>query len=139
MAKRKASKKKKKSSLKNDPNAPELEDDRVFDGTDGPPIADGFQVGDSPSPLSGRPRGACITAALKRALAEATEEGVPFIQVLVEMARDKAVDGDFKFFKEIYDRIEGKVPDSIQAKTQSEHVIIRKGETTPVKTKEEEN
>ena len=99
----------------------------------------GFGIGKPPAPgphgKPGRPpntSGRPLTHYLKQALQECCEEtGQPFGEKLIEMAVQEAVGGNYKFFKEIYDRVEGKVPEAETAE-QGDHVIIRKGARTRV-------
>lgn len=100
----------------------------------------GFQIGAEvqPHPITGRigrPPGACLTANLKNALNECNETGQPFGEVLILIAVECALKGNFKYFKEIYDRVEGKPMENINLVLEGTHNIIRKAEKTPVKTK----
>lgn len=132
-----------KNRLKNKSTAPELEAGRrlPYDGSKGqssPPIALGFKVGQSPLPNSvtgktGRPPGASLTHHLKRALNECNEQGMSFGEELMRMGVEAARMGNFKFFKEIFERVEGKVPENILASISGHHTIVRKGEKTPVR------
>jgi len=68
-----------------------------------------FQPGQSGNP-KGRPPERPLTASLREALDANDGE---LIQSLAQMAIDKALSGDFRYFKEIMDRSDGKVTDRL--------------------------
>ena len=80
---------------------------RRTDGTFGPGNSIGrqFQPGQSGNP-KGRPPERPLTVALRDAL-DANDGEI--IKVLVQTAIDRAKAGDFRYFKEIMDRVDGKV------------------------------
>ena len=57
----------------------------------------------------GRPKGRSLQDHLRK-LIEDPEQGEKLCDALVASAVDRALKGDFKFWKEIMDRIDGKVP-----------------------------
>lgn len=70
----------------------------------------GFRPGQSGNP-KGRPRGSGITDRL-RAIVEADDGKIR--EILVKRAVMAAAEGDFRFFKEILDRLDGTVEQNIQ-------------------------
>jgi hypothetical protein len=80
--------------------------DRKQDGTfgHGNNIGRQFRPGESGNP-KGRPPGP-FTASLRDALA--ANDG-KMIETLAQVAIDKAISGEFRYFKEILDRTEGRV------------------------------
>lgn len=73
-----------------------------------------WKPGQSGNP-SGRPKGAVsLTAKLRQALEVEIKPGLTTADLLVKVAIKAASKGDYKFWKEILDRIDGKVPDKIQ-------------------------
>ena len=77
---------------------------------DGMPVGRPFPPGESGNP-QGRPITKPLTEALKAALAK--DNGAA-IRELVDVAVKKAKEGDFKFWKEILDRIDGKPADRLE-------------------------
>ncbi len=79
-----------------------------------------FQPGESGNP-SGRPKGqVSLTHRLKKLMTMPVRvKGVAFnperlyADLFVELAVVAATTGDFKFFKEVFDRLDGKVPDHV--------------------------
>lgn len=69
-----------------------------------------FKKGQSGNP-KGRPKGTGITNRLIRILEE--NEG-HVSEALAKAATAAALKGDFRFWKEIIDRVDGKVPDKVQ-------------------------
>ena len=57
----------------------------------------------------GRPKGRSLQDHLRKMLEE-EETGEKLCDALIASAVDRALKGDFKFWKEIIDRIDGKVP-----------------------------
>ena len=71
-----------------------------------------FKKGQSGNP-GGRPKGSVsIEAALRRRLADG-EDGDKIVQGLVTQALRKALEGDYKFFNLILERIDGRIADRI--------------------------
>ena len=75
-----------------------------------------FKKGQTGNP-NGRPKGSGLTDQLKKILREKDPSDpkgeVTVAQRLIEAAVLHAKDGDLKFFQEIFNRVEGKVPDRI--------------------------
>lgn len=75
----------------------------------------------SPIPAGSQYRGGRVSAAttltneIRHLLGQKPrgKEGMTWLQVMAKVAVIKASQGDFRFYKEIYDRTEGKVPDRI--------------------------
>lgn len=65
----------------------------------------------------GRPKGSGITDALRRLMEQANEDGKTGAEVMADVAERAAKTGDFRFWNAIVERLEGKVPDEIQADT----------------------
>lgn len=92
-----------------------------------------FKPGQSGNPAGQRP-GPSLTTRLKLLLTEPVDpndrEGVTRGERLMELAIKAAEDGDYRFFKEILDRVEGKVPDQqfIYEQKREEIVISISGE-----------
>jgi len=74
-----------------------------------------FQPGVSGNP-NGRPSTRRLTAKLREALDKNDGE---MVKALVNVACQRALKGDFRYFKEIIDRVEGKVPDRISVDTEA--------------------
>ena len=89
---------------------------RRQDGTfeQGNQIGRRFQPGQSGNP-KGRPPGP-MTALLRDTLDANDGE---LIETLVQTAIDKALSGDFRFFREILDRVDGKVTDRLDVTADS--------------------
>ncbi len=77
-----------------------------------PPVKNRFKPGQSGNP-KGRPPGESLTTKINRVLDEPDAEHGTKADALISMAIRAAENGDFKFFKEIIDRRDGKVPDRI--------------------------
>jgi len=77
-----------------------------------PPESGRFVKGKSGNP-NGRPKGTSLTTIIKRVLAEADRKYGTKADALIAMAEKRARKGDFRFFKELIDRNDGKVPDRI--------------------------
>lgn len=69
-----------------------------------------FKPGQSGN-LNGRPKGKTVTERLQKIINENEGE---IADALVKSALKQALKGDHRFFKEILDRVEGKVVDRIQ-------------------------
>ena len=85
---------------------------RRQDGTFGPgnQLGRQFRPGESGNP-KGRPTERPFTIALREALDANDGE---LVETLAQVAIDKALSGDFRYFKEIMDRTDGKVTDKVQ-------------------------
>ena len=70
-----------------------------------------FRPGQSGNP-NGRPRGTGLSDRLRKILDE-TVDGQTVAERLVQAGVDAAVRGDFRFWRYIFDRVEGKVPDCL--------------------------
>jgi hypothetical protein len=70
---------------------------------------------------AGRPREYGLTALLHDAIQEQDKDGVTIAQKLIDVAIDKALCGDFRYFREVMDRIEGKVTDKLELSTEQEY------------------
>jgi uncharacterized membrane protein (UPF0182 family) len=86
-----------------------------------------FKPGQSGNP-GGRPKGTSLTDRL-RALVEEGEKGKT-ADAICKAAVEAAKSGDFRFFQEILNRLDGKVPDKLASQGQVE-VIIRHQDATP--------
>jgi hypothetical protein len=73
-----------------------------------------FKPGESGNP-SGRPSTRRFTAKLREAL---DRDDGQMIKAMVNVACQRALKGDFRYFKEIIDRVEGKVPDRLAVDTE---------------------
>jgi len=62
--------------------------------------------------LNGRPKGRSLSDHLRKLLDD-EENGENLADALVKMAVDRALRGDFKFWQEIMNRIDGRVPNTI--------------------------
>lgn len=78
-----------------------------------------YKPGQSGNP-AGKPCKISLTALLRKALAKHEIAGQPTpnnktaAEILVEVAIGHASKGNSKYFKEIFDRIDGKVPDQVE-------------------------
>ena len=70
-----------------------------------PPTHTQFKQGNPGGP--GRPKGSSLTRHL-RAILEEEHRGVTVAEALVRIATQRALKGDYRFFKEIFDRAEGR-------------------------------
>jgi hypothetical protein len=77
-----------------------------------PPKATRFKKGQSGNP-KGRPKGESLTTKLRRVLDEGDPKHGSKAEALIAVAVSAARRGDFRFFKEIIDRMDGKVPERI--------------------------
>ena len=93
----------------------------------------GWKPGESGNP-KGRPR-ACITERLRHIIDEAVEIADPSVpdgpkiqttvaEAIARVAVQAVLDGDVAFFREIMNRVEGKVPDKVDA-------VVATGELSP--------
>lgn len=76
-----------------------------------PPKSKRFKRGVSGNP-NGRPRGTSMTAIIRRVLSEPDKNFGTKADALIAIAVKAARKGDFRFFKELIDRHDGKVPDT---------------------------
>lgn len=85
-----------------------------------------WQPGQSGNP-KGRPKGSGLTDRLRKIL-EGTEDGQEKTvgQKLMEAGVDAAMKGDFRFWNAIYERYEGKVPDSLISDNINKIVVERR-------------
>jgi hypothetical protein len=73
----------------------------------------------------GRPNPTDLTGRLRKMLDRMDEaQGKQVADVFVEVVLQAGLQGDFKFVKEIFDRIDGKVPDRIIDETQTTYLDI---------------
>lgn len=77
-----------------------------------PPVETRFKPGQSGNP-GGRPKGVSLTALLREAMEQPDGE-TTVAQELVNMAIREAKAGNFQFFKEVLDRVDGKVIDKVE-------------------------
>ena len=71
-----------------------------------------FKPGQSGNP-KGRPKGSGVTDQLKALLAKEVD-GQPIAEAIAKVIMKRALKGDYKFVKEILDRVEGKVTDNVK-------------------------
>jgi hypothetical protein len=92
-----------------------------------------FQPGESGNP-KGRPSGS-LGDRLRAVLAGPTKDGQTVGDKLIEAAVKHAAKGDFRFFKEIWDRHDGKIPDPVPeaptAAEQPRRIIIPGADERP--------
>ena len=71
-----------------------------------------FKKGNRANP-GGRPKGRSMTAMMNKMLERGVDRGdgqmVEFVQILIERGIAEAAKGNFKYWKEIFDRCDGKV------------------------------
>ena len=70
-----------------------------------------FKKGQSGNP-NGRPKGTSIEAKLRQRLSEG-ENGDRIVQSLISVALRQALNGDFRFWNTILERVDGKVAERI--------------------------
>jgi hypothetical protein len=75
-----------------------------------PPAEHQFKPGTSGNP-HGRPSGTSLTAIIRSELAKPDRKHGTKADKLIAVAERQAMRGDFRFFKELIDRNDGKVPD----------------------------
>lgn len=72
-----------------------------------------FRKGEPSANPGGRPKGRSMTAIMNKMLSKGIDRGdgemVEFMQILVERGIAEAAKGNFKYWKEILDRLDGKV------------------------------
>jgi hypothetical protein len=76
-----------------------------------PPVEHQFKPGHSGNP-KGRPPGKSLTARLRKIL-DREVSGRKIADLLMEEMAKSALKGDFRFMQEIFNRIDGKVPDKV--------------------------
>jgi len=96
-----------------------------------------WKPGQSGNP-AGRPEKVSLTAILMRKLKEADPDEPEKIRAekVVEVALAKAEAGDFQMFKEIYDRVEGKVTQPVDVTTET---VSRDAKVERIKAKVKES
>lgn len=77
-----------------------------------PPKKHQFKKGGPPGNPNGAPKGSVIKY-LRELMEQEVQPGVTGAKLLAEVARKHAAKGDFRFWQEIVNRIDGKVPDRI--------------------------
>jgi hypothetical protein len=82
---------------------------RPVSPVNGQPVPEGFKKGQSGNP-KGRPKGKSITAQLRKLMDEGLE-GRDLADAMAKAAYKAALKGDHRFWKEIIERLDGKVPD----------------------------
>ena len=70
-----------------------------------------FKKGESGNP-GGRPKGMSIESQLRKRLSEG-ESGEKIVESLITVALRQALNGDFRFWNSIIERVDGKVADRI--------------------------
>lgn len=80
---------------------------------DGMPVGTPFKPGESGNP-NGRPKSKPFTEELRRV---AEEDDWASLKAIVKKALQKAKAGDFRYFKEIMERLDGKVLDRTDVTT----------------------
>lgn len=75
-----------------------------------PPKEHRFKPGESGNP-KGRPKGTSIQAIIRRIVSENEGE---IAEALVKTAIKNALKGDYRFWKEILERVDGKVPEALE-------------------------
>lgn len=81
-----------------------------------------WKKGQSGNP-AGRPKGSGVRDRLKRLVTE--EDGGRIADALCDAATEAALKGDFRFWKEIVDSVDGPIAQKIQAEVGSTVKIIR--------------
>jgi hypothetical protein len=88
-----------------------------------PPEGRPFPKGKSGN-LNGRPKGESLTTKLRRVLDEPDTDHGTKADKLIAAAVEAAGNGDVRYFKEILDRIDGKVPDRV-ANMPGESLVVK--------------
>jgi len=88
-----------------------------------PPKEHQWKPGQSGNPKGGK-RGPHLTTLLREALSQPDEDYGTKAEKLIAVAMKYAQKGDFRFFKEIMERIEGKVPDQTDITTQGQRIVF---------------
>lgn len=78
-----------------------------------------FKKGQSGNP-KGRPKGTSITSRLKKLCEQAEGQGY---EAIAQAMFKAAMKGDFRFCKEIIDRIDGKIPDKVESDNETKIII----------------
>ena len=74
--------------------------------------------------LKGRPKGTSLTGRLKKILDEEVD-GKTVAEKLVQAGVDAAIDGDFRFWSFIIERLEGKAVEKIETDNTNRIIIIK--------------
>lgn len=82
----------------------------------------GFMPGQSGNP-GGRPKGRSIVARLRELIDESDESSECLARAIAKTGLDMAKAGDFRFWKEVLDRIDGKPPETVQSEGKLEVVV----------------
>jgi hypothetical protein len=94
-------------------------DERIGPGS--PPKQHQWKPGQSGNP-GGRPKGQSITAALRERVQE-EHNGRPLVDLIVDRLLKEALSGKFPYMKELLERLDGKVKELHELKTQEELVF----------------
>ena len=70
-----------------------------------------------PKGVSGNPSGRPKKNSMQEALGKLIESNPKILRDLVERGIQEAINGDFRYWKEIYDRLDGKVNNSVEIDT----------------------
>ena len=87
-----------------------------------PPKEHQFRPGKSGNP-KGRPKGVSISSAIRDLVAEGLN-GRDLEKALATVAIQRALNGDYKFYQLVVERLDGKVPDMIESQGEVE-VLVR--------------
>ena len=90
-----------------------------------PPIEHRFKPGQSGN-KAGRPKGRGITDRLKAVLDETDDDGRTVAERIVQAGVDAALAGDFRFWQEILNRMDGKVQDEVSVEGKVVQFIIHR-------------
>lgn len=88
-----------------------------------PPMHTRWKKGHSGNP-KGRPKGTGVTDRIKAILDQETKNGGTVADAMARAAIRAALGGDFRFWQEIVNRSDGKVPDQIQSETDGRVEIV---------------
>lgn len=81
-------------------------------------VATRWKPGQSGNPAGAKPKEKMMSFYLKKALDEPYGDGRTYGEVIAERAIFEAAEGNFVYFKELLDRVEGKVAQKVEAKTE---------------------
>ena len=82
-----------------------------------------FKKGETGNP-NGRPPGQTLTARLRKIL-DREVSGKKIADLLMEEMAKGALKGDFRFMQEIFNRIDGKVPDKVVGDDGPVEIVVR--------------
>lgn len=82
-------------------------------GNPNPSPSTRFKPGQVANP-GGKPKGRTLASYLREGLESLTKDGKTRAQVISEKLLELCEDGDRQAIKDVFDRIEGKVPDKLQ-------------------------